>query len=231
MSVTAQRPVMAALSLPVLSVSETEMVFHKLSAANQGPGGTNIGQPEERRNDELPLTRLQQTLKPKSASSSCHCGHNYLETDDKSLEKHLTNTTSPSRDYLAPSDVPMYPYLSEILILDEIKTNRKDCPEILFSQQKVWPYCNHLNLINCWWILHNSTTSSLFSLWCCQVGASADTRSPVESAGSAESRDNLSEPRSKFVKKEAIIINRERSWSKSPTREFVKNFPWSRRKS
>ena len=138
MSVTAQRPVMAALSLPVLSVSETEMVFHKLSEANQGPGGNNIGQPEERRDDELPLTRLQQTLKPKSASSSCHCGHNYLETDDKSLEKHLTNTTSPSRDYLAPpSDVPMYPYLSEILILDEIKTNRKDCPEILFSQQKV----------------------------------------------------------------------------------------------
>ena len=67
MSVTAQRPVMAALSLPVLSVSETEMVFHKLSAANQGPEGTNLGQPDEKRDDELPLTRLQQTLGHNSA--------------------------------------------------------------------------------------------------------------------------------------------------------------------
>ena len=86
---------------------------------------------------------------------------------------------------------------------------------------------NHLNLMNCWCILHKTQLSHLFFLWCCQVGVSADTRSPVEGA---ESRDNLSEPRSKFFTEEVMAINRERSWSKSPTREFVKNFPWDYRK-
>ena len=132
---------MAALSLPVLSVSEAEMVFHKLSPANQRPGGKNIDQSEERRDSMLPGTRLQQTLKPKSASSSCHCGHKYLETDDKSLENHLTNITSSSRDYFKAdtnqTDVSMCPYLSEILIMDEIQTNKEDCHEVFFSQQKV----------------------------------------------------------------------------------------------
>lgn len=136
----AQRPVMAALSLPVLSVSETEMVFHKL--ANQRPGGENIDQSEERRDGVLGRTRLQQTLKLKSASSSCHCGHKYLETDDKSLENHLTNNTSSSRDNFNEDtnqlDVSMCPYLSEILVLNEIQTNKEDFPEVLFSQQKVW---------------------------------------------------------------------------------------------
>ena len=134
---------MAGLSLPVLSVSEVEMVFHKLSPANQKPGGKNIDQSEERRRDGvLPRTRLQQTLIPKSASSSCHCGHKYLETNDKNLENHLTNiTSSSSRDYfnadIIQSDVSMCPYLSEILILDEIQTNKEECREVLFSQQKV----------------------------------------------------------------------------------------------
>ena len=132
---------MAALSLPVLAVSETEIVFHK--SANQRHGGTNIDQSEEWRDGVLPSrrTRLQQTLIPKSASSSCHCGHKYLETDDKSLENYLTNIASSSREYLNAdtnhSDVSMSPDLSEILILDEIQTNKKDCPEVLISQQKV----------------------------------------------------------------------------------------------
>ena len=133
---------MAALSLPVLSVSEAEIVFNKLSPTNQRPGGKNIDQSEERRDGVLPRTRLQQTLIPKSASSSCHCGHKYLETNDKNLENHLTNiTSSSSRDYfnadINQSDVSMCPYLSEILILDEIQTNKEDCREVFFSQQKV----------------------------------------------------------------------------------------------
>lgn len=132
---------MAALNLPVLSVSETEMVFHKLSTANQRPGRENIDQSEERRDGVLGRTRLQQTLKLKSASSSCHCGHKYLETDDKSLENHLTNNTSSSRDNFNEDtnqlDVSMCPYLSEILVLNEIQTNKEDFPEVLFSQQKV----------------------------------------------------------------------------------------------
>ena len=138
---TAQRPVMAALSLPSLSVSETEKVFNRLSAANQRPGGTNTGQSQERK-DERPLfTRLQQTFKPKSASSSCHCGHNYLETDDKSLGNNLTRIRSSLRDSLAKatdqSDVSIDHYLPEILILDEIQTKRNECPELFISHQKV----------------------------------------------------------------------------------------------
>ena len=138
---TSQRPVMAALSLPALSVSETEKVFNRLSSANQRPGGTTSGQSEERKDERPPFTRLQQTFKPKSASSSCHCGHNYLETDDKSLGNNLSRIRSSLRDSLATtthhSDVSMDQYLPEILILDEIQTKRNECPELFISHQKV----------------------------------------------------------------------------------------------
>ena len=164
----AQRPVMAALSLPALSMSETEKVFIRLSAANQRPGETCTGQSEERMDEEPPFTRLQQTFKPKSASSSCHCGHNYLETDDKSLGNNLTRIKSSSRDSLAPatdhSDVSMDQYLPEILILDEIQTNRNECPELFFAHQKVGPLpFKSFELMNCWCILHKTQLNSLIS--------------------------------------------------------------------
>ena len=138
---TAQRPVMAALSLPALSLSDTEKVFNRLSAANQRPGGTKTGQSQERKDERPPFPRLQQTFKPKSASSSCHCGHNYLETDDKSLGNNLTRIRSSLRDSLGKvtdhSDVLIDQYLPEILVLDEIQTNKNECPELFLSHQKV----------------------------------------------------------------------------------------------
>ena len=114
---------MSALSLPVLSMSETERVFNRLSAANQRQGHKEDDQSEERRENEAPMTRLQPTLKPKSASFSCHCGHNYLETDDKSRDNYLT--TAPSSSTRAKAVATYHLDISEILFLDEIQTKKK----------------------------------------------------------------------------------------------------------